>query len=415
MKTGTNLKNSLTRQDFAESAFLAGNGTDLQPLLRLNHLLKTIPIPGMDGVVASTFVSTTVGDPLNLEALKTAIKGKLRTLATIEPSCLEIVGEPRQLMRHELDVGALKDPDDLFTDSERRAYIEQLVRPNAGNSWAAEVIFERGKGTGRFIRFIHIGGEALATLAALSHEGEFTPKIIVTVQTGPLEEPDGPLARMLSRFTNKPEIWVRGRWAHHDYHARKIELKRLSGGPYSHSVLKFPHWNGSLRHPDAMPASFVRYQAQSIVRAFQLTPEVTLRDKVELKNATCTVRLFRQTLEPKNDGRTMVVTRTVKNRWQKTGHDLTSVVIWNDLIGANHRLDIQPFTLFSALNALEVNPLQKKRYAIIPIGFEDEGFRVLEFLALRKNIEVDIYFEDLLDFADLRAETMSTNSSTSPP
>lgn len=70
---------------------------------------------------------------------------------------------------------------------------------------------------------------------------------------------------------------------------------------------------------------------------------------------------------------------------------------------SNSRL--QPFTLKKALDSLPVSKLERKRYAILPVGFEDEGFRLLEFLTLEKNIEISIYFEGDLDFADIRRLT----------
>jgi hypothetical protein len=393
----------LNKSAFAESAFLAGNGTDLQPLLRLNHLLTPMPVPGKENMAAVTFVSATAGTPFNLDELKTAIQSKLEKLAELEQDCLVITEEPRVLSRDDLDAGPVNLEVDLLNRIEREKYTEQLAIPYAKHSWAAEVIFERGVGTGRFIRFIHIGGEALATLLALSHGGEFTPKIIVTVQTGLLEEPSGPLARMLTQFNRQPELWVRGRWAHRDFSMRRFEFQRLGRGTYNKMVQTYPFWNGCLNHADDMPAGLERHQTRSIVRAFRKENTIGLRDIVELKNGPCTIRLIKQKLLPTlNDGTTLVVSRHVKKKWSLKGHDVSSVQVWEDFDDALNDSSLQPFTLKKALNALAVNNLEKHRYAVLPVGFEDEGFRLLEFLSLEKNIEINIYFEGELDFADIR-------------
>jgi hypothetical protein len=393
----------LTKQAFAESVFLAGNGTDLQPLLRLNHLLTPMPVPGKENMAAVTFVSATAGTPFNLDELKTAIQSKLKKLADLEHDCLVIAEEPRLLTREDLDAGPINLEVELLNRIEREKYTEQLAIPYAKHSWAAEIIFERGVGTGRFIRFIHIGGEALATLSALSHGGEFTPKIIVTVQTGPLEEPSGPLARMLTQFKRQPELWVRGRWAHRDFATHRYEYQRLGRGTYNKLMQTYPFWNGCLNHADDMPAGLERHQTRSIVRAFRKEHTTGLRDIVELKNGPCTIRLIKQKLLPNlANGATLVVSKHVKNKWALQGHDVSSVQVWEDFDGALKDSSLQPFTLKKALNSLSVNNLEKHRYSVLPVGFEDEGFRLLEFLSLEKNIEINIYFEGELDFADLR-------------
>ncbi len=94
----------------------------------------------------------------------------------------------------------------------------------------------------------------------------------------------------------------------------------------------------------------------------------------------------------------------MKNKWALQGHDVSSVQVWEDFDDALKDSSLQPFTLKKALNALAVNNLEKNRYSVLPVGFEDEGFRLLEFLSLEKNIEINFYFEGELDFADLRGD-----------
>jgi hypothetical protein len=399
------MEKRLNKYAFAESALLAGNGTDLQPLLRLNHLLTPMPVPGKEKMVAVTFVSATAGTPFTLDELNIAIKSKLEKLADLEQDCLVIKEESRLLTRDDLDAGPVTLEFELLDRIERENYTNQLTNPYAKHSWAAEIIFERGLGSGLFIRFIHIGGEALATLWALSHGGEFTPKIIVTVQTGALEEPSGPLAKMLKQFKRQPELWVRGRWAHRDYATNRSEYQRLGRGTYNKTVQTYPFWNGCLNHADDMPAAFDRHQTRSIVRAFSKENTKGLRDEVELKNGPCTIRLIKQKLMPTlDDCTTLVVTRNVKNKWSLIGHDVSVVKVWEDFDGALTDPSLQPFTLKKALNSLAVNELQKNCYSVLPVGFEDEGFRLLEFLSLAKNIEINIYFQGELDFADIRRQ-----------
>lgn len=64
----------------------------------------------------------------------------------------------------------------------------------------------------RHIRYVFVAGETLASFWALSRNGRSSPRILVTIQSGPLEEPDGPMEALLAAMRPpRPTIWVRGR------------------------------------------------------------------------------------------------------------------------------------------------------------------------------------------------------------
>jgi len=109
------------------------------------------------------------------------------------------------------------------------------------------------------------------------------------------------------------------------------------------------------------------------------------------------VRLIHAPLTPCDDGRTKIVTQRIRRKWQADGHDVSRIKAWEDF-------GIRPDdTLSRALSVLECSPSRLNHYAIVPIGYEDESYRLIEFINHRgSQVELDVHFINSLDFADLR-------------
>lgn len=86
-----------------------------------------------------------------------------------------------------------------------RAFSMAVMEPQ----WIIEAQILR-KGTGRRLRLLYMTAEGMASYIALTHNGRFAPKVLVTIQTGCLEMPNGLMSDILERSSAKPEIWVRG-------------------------------------------------------------------------------------------------------------------------------------------------------------------------------------------------------------
>ena len=202
----------LSAPDFEASAFIAGGGDDLQPLLRLSQFLPDRPVQ-LDGRqrAARMFINATYERDVPVEPDMAALNQRLENLDRWYcTGALRLVRGPTPLRRRDIEAWALPPPAGLFGRFDRVAYQAAFdgFLPSA-----CELLFERGLwGERRLLRVIYMRAEALATLWALSHGGRIAPRVLVSIQTGPLEEVDGPLDRLLGRFTGaKPQLWLRGR------------------------------------------------------------------------------------------------------------------------------------------------------------------------------------------------------------
>jgi hypothetical protein len=405
---------SLLKPDFSclqDCAFLCGNSTDLQPLLRLRHLLQRHSLPEYfavgSGLSAATFVSASLGKPVGEHAdVVEFIRDVDRKLTWINSRGVQLsrVGHPIPfaLPRNDSFRGGL--PADLFDEKGWRDYENQFGGDRRGCAWGVEILFLREHaGENDLIRVVHVSAEALSALWTLSGHGQICPRIVVSIQTGQLELPEGPLERLLGRFESLPWLWVRGRWAQGIWPpffapSWRDEARMLMGGRFSHEVQRYGHWNGCLGVYTDLPATQFRLQSRSLVRAYTTQPIAhLLAEAAEFGGRGRKVRVVHAPLTPDDDGRIKIATKRIRRKWQDEGYDVSRIKAWEDFgIKSDD-------TLSRALTVLECSPWRLNHYAIVPIGYEDEGYRVVEFAGRRgAQVRVDVHFTDALDFADLR-------------
>ena len=90
-----------------------------------------------------------------------------------------------------------------------REYIRVFSRAMREPQWLLEADIRR-KGTERRLRLLYMTAEGMASYIALTHYGRYAPKVLVTIQTGCLETPNGLMTDILEHCSKKPDIWVRG-------------------------------------------------------------------------------------------------------------------------------------------------------------------------------------------------------------
>ena len=274
----------LTTTDFTACAFLAGVGDDLQPLLRLSHLLTPQPIPADPaGRSARLFVNVTYEGDIPAQPDLVALQQRLAIVDEhYAPGALRLVSGPTPVARHEFDASVLPPPPGLLGPFGALPYTKAF---DARAPAACELLFERNVwGERRLLRVIYIRGEALATLWALSHGGLAAPTVLVTVQTGPLEEAGGPMERMLERFgASLPRLWLRGR--HPDRWGFLAREDRAALATPSVTMPRcvghWPWWDGELGVPHRYHQPVDRDPTQAVVLGYAPDEQVSVKVDIE--------------------------------------------------------------------------------------------------------------------------------------
>lgn len=400
----------ISDEQFSNCAFLAANGCDIQPLLRLTPLLE--PVEYKDQGVF-LFISSTLGVPKTIAEAKSFFIGRVKVLNEKYGDCLRLVDEPMPIEVDFLNGLDKPLPPEVFEifwkplpDTEPVEYdheLDQLIGP----IWGAEFTFER-IGLNTPIKFLHFSTEATELLWKLSRGGQFAPKLISTVQTGLLQKPDGPLEKILAHFDVLPEFWIKGQWAYHDIdrfgpdsdwlNLAPITPEVLCSGRYRHLAQRYPHWDSQFDVPDGMDAEDFSDPAKSIVFATSsnvITPaaETNLTGLNSLRQ----VQLIAGDFE--TDAHSVhIVSERLKDRLGPLPEDII-LLSWREFSDQIH-MPIKTFR--QALQAIDT--YNGSRFRIIPLGFEDEGFEILNYVngTASRNKKIKIFLRDPLDFHDLR-------------
>lgn len=213
---------AFTEADFTACMFVGAGGLDLQPLLRLSHLLPTRPLPAPnEGLAAESgcvVLNTTYQRGLDLPAVSAALLRQVAATNDFYASeLIEVRGAPVVLRREDFGITTVAAPPAGVLGGQwvQRGYMEVFGQHGgaAPSVFALELQLALRTGEGvRHIRYVFIAGESLATFWALSRDGRSSPRIVVTIQSGLLEERDGPMAALLKTMRPpRPAIWVRGR------------------------------------------------------------------------------------------------------------------------------------------------------------------------------------------------------------
>jgi hypothetical protein len=404
----------ISMEQFSKCAYLAANGCDLQPFLRLTPLLETVEY---DGQRVYLFVSSTIGVPKTIDEAENLFRKRLVALTEKFGECLRLIDRPKMLdmrflkeIEHQLpaDIHRMfwKPWKDARSDL-KPAQLQYELADIIGIPWGAEFTFER-VGKKERIKLLHFSTEATQLLWDLSQCGLCAPRLICTVQTGFLQEPHGPIERLMDYFSNLPDLWIKGQWAHkkayrfnseNDWNnLEPITLQDLCSGRFSHLAQRYPNWDSQLGIPDRMDAELLSDPSQAIVIATSANqiisePIKTLSSPDGLRK----VRLISGEIQINEDA-IHVVSKRIKAHLGDFEEKIR-IFSWEEL---SKKTEISIRSLREALEALDKYP--GSLFRIIPIGFEDEGFEIIRYINgnASKNKTIEIYLRDHLDFYDLR-------------
>lgn len=186
----------ITTQDFTDSVFYPGAGKDIEPLLRLSNLAGTFLFTNLylDQAEIQGYLDDQLANHPLLEVLETAAVG------FDERTHFELHSDYRQHL-----AGAA-----FLNEGAREAYKQAFLPAHRETQW---VIFMRlrRRNTGREIRLFYFTAEGLASYILLSHNGRYQPRVLCTIETKVLEyAPNDLILAMFRHVGSHPPLWLRG-------------------------------------------------------------------------------------------------------------------------------------------------------------------------------------------------------------
>jgi len=395
---------------FQKSFYYIGCGYDIQPLVRFTH-------------ITDTFIYTNLAIPQN--QIEDWYDDQFRFHPDIEVISKEInqsFDETKDFELHPNYVSHLTNID-FLTDNEKKDYLETFTPMGKDKQWAIVYKLKRIS-LDREITLTIITAEGLASYIALSHNGVYAPKVLATIQTNILENPEGMLNKLLSKETvTQPEIWIRGVEPLHPvqriFHQKKSNVLDATG-VFNTIGMSFNHkwstanWDDSSRFSGALIderhcKAFITESEKSNLEKMNFTEEYSSGDH----QLVCSMLDF-NTL---TDGAIVVVPESMAGAIPPT---VTSVVwekilkqtichIQNGAEGSDYaRLRNTPIYLtvgqqIEALNSKldNLNVGTNNRIHVIPHFQEDEGKKYVENISKLK-YQTTTYLPELLDCIDLK-------------
>ena len=187
----------LTSADFSKSLFYIGAGYDIEPLLRFTHMTDTF-------IYVNLFLSR--HEVCRWYELQFAWHPDLDL---VDRQIYDDFDETRHYDLHPDYLDHLMRP--MFIDrKELEQYLNAFEQARKIHQWAIVYTLVR-RSTGRVITLYYLTAEGLASYIALSHNGQYAPRILTTIRTNVLEQPRGIMNRF---FAQKeivyPDLWIRG-------------------------------------------------------------------------------------------------------------------------------------------------------------------------------------------------------------
>lgn len=376
---------TLRAHTLSDSLLYLGAGYNWEPLHRFSHLCDTF-------VYVNLFCS--------LQEVRRALNDDLHGNPFLQLLSIRVDRSFDETTHFELhpDYRAhLRDAQRRLPRAAARQYERTFSMAVREPQWVIEAEILR-KGTGRRLRLLYMTAEGMASYIALTHDGRYAPKVLVTIQTGCLETPNGLMTDILERCRTKPEIWVRG----------------FEPGQWNHR-------NPTLSSKDRI------YEITGSDFLFPWTPRgafVGLADRNGRGKRHCRAYITRQRLEqlenlpfplygrngilpnglesvpPAPDGERHLVV-TTRNLGRRTPlHPSLRLRYWDDLVPESCRGCSMQESL-QHLHILDAEGCYDTIY-FTPLGMEDEGVHLDAFLRASHRASMHAVIHRPLDLVDIR-------------
>ena len=193
---------------FQKSVFNIGAGKDLNPLIRFAHY-------------TDTFIYTNLF--IGFGEINSWYENQFKYHPDFELLCMEVVAERayQEVFEQGANEGLYVRPVYPFDNNFfMRNYSHVFQNAKHDANWL--IYFElKFKPLNKILRLYYYNGEGLATYLRLSNSGQYSCRVLVTIQTGVLEYPGRDVDQFYSRF-KAPLIWVRGYEPFWDLHGKQL-------------------------------------------------------------------------------------------------------------------------------------------------------------------------------------------------
>jgi hypothetical protein len=376
---------TLRTHTLPHSLLYLGAGFNWEPLHRFSHLCDTF-------LYVSLFCS--------LDEVREALENDLRDNPFLELRGLRVdrgFDETTHFELHPDYRSHLTEAQKRLPQAAAREYSRVFSGAAKDPQWLLEADIRR-KGTDRRLRLQYMTAEGMASYIALTHNGRYAPRILVTVQTGCLEKPNGFMTDILEHCEKKPEIWVRG--FEPDYRDRRNptlsardRIYPVPGGDFLFRweplgvYVGFGEKNG---HGSRHCRAFITEQMQTHLQGLPL-PDYA-------RNGILPSGW--ESLPPAPSGQNHLVVTTDAISRRLAFHPSYSVRRWDSLMPNNGR----PCSMRDSLERLRTLDASGAYEAIhfTPLGMEDEGIHLDAFLRETHRARMQAVVHRPLDLLDLR-------------
>ena len=396
---------ALSTSDFGNSCLIFGTSDDLQPLVRLNQLLKPQPLSDpTDNRRARVFICVTGQPPTGAP-----FEGLLARMAALnsqyqaEAAVLTMVSPPRLIPMSEVVFSAAPLPFSVVP-----AAADATSRLVDGDSFLAmEVLLERRiSGVRRLLRVVQLHADPVAMFWGLSQAGLVAPQVMVTVPALPLARKWGALERLLTQFRCAlPKLWVRGNFPPADPGAKTdlpTSVLPTATPLYPRRACVFHGWDASLGVVSPfMPSADVDASEGQVAGFAPDTRDFKIViDHIERRGGRRGVSLNRS---GGNFGfrRALFIVAGSQARGEACPDDST-LACWEEIL-ARHmgasRAQALPYPLASAIGVARATArgLQLRLVVMQVPSFEDEvAVEVTRLAAARSNVQVVIVTDHCL-------------------
>jgi hypothetical protein len=138
-------------------------------------------------------------------------------------------------------------PTGLFTDTEIRDYQNAFSQYYNNDNFVVKFIFVRYIGSSkRYLEWIALNTEGMATLISLTNLTNEHPKILCTIQSGILEHPNSLFTRLIYHLKLRSKIWIRGFWTRDEYLFLNNNNPISNFPPYQYTVQDYGFWYSNM-------------------------------------------------------------------------------------------------------------------------------------------------------------------------